>query len=586
MAERLFQAAGDRVDSSAPGFLAEWQARREQLAAILNELADLAQGRDDPQQAERCSAGSVRLTEGRLTLAILGEFKRGKSTLINSLLGAEVMPVGVIPMTSVPLLVQHGDEPQLIVEFESGERRRIDLGELREYATESGNPGNHHRVRQVEVAHPAALLRSGVVLVDTPGIGSIHAHNTRVAYQLLARADAAIFALSIDSPASQAELDFLAAARAQVSHLIFALNKVDLLSAAELDQSSRFVQSALERVVPREGLRLHRISARLRDQGFRTLAAELEQFLAVERGRFLLRRAADVADAALREERRAVQLEQAALALSASESERRLAALQERLKEISRSEVEVVELLSGDIRRLVAGTLEPAIERFRRRGEASTRAAVEAELAAGRAGLRPRLERRLAAVVADEVAGFVPRLDVELEEGLAAVARGHAERANRLMAEVAKATAELFDVPPDRLSLAPSLKPSSGRLVLTEFEDLALGRISSALKGAVPGSLGRGLARRDALARGEELVDRHCGRIHHDALERLKEREQEWRRELKAALEESEAVARRAVAAAAAVRSTDARQQELAKVALDRRMERVRELETRIRATD
>jgi ribosome biogenesis GTPase A len=564
--------------------LTQWQQRRTQLVTILERLAEMAHQRGDQTDAQARRAASARLAEGRLTLAVLGEFKRGKSTLINSLLGAEVMPVGVIPMTSVPLLVQYGDEYQVMVELVSGECVQVDPTALSAYATETGNPGNARGVARVLIQHPAQILSSGVILVDTPGIGSIHAHNTQAAYELLAQADAALFVLSVDSPASRAELDFLAAARGQISRLLFALNKADLLNAEELQEATGFVRSVFEQVAPGEGAAVYAISARSRDEGFQQLESALERFLVQERGRFLLQRAEDVAAGAVRQERQALQLERAALAISAEEADRRIAVLEGRLHEITRQRLEAEEVLAGDIRRLVAGSLDPAIHRFRQLGETRVQAAVEEEIRQGPRDLRPRLERSLAAVITEEVGRFVPELEAELAAGMEETARRHADRTNALITAAVKVISEVFEVTLEELSLGTELRPRSRRLILIKVEDLALERLSSALKGLVPGSAGIGLARRDALSRGEELVDRHCGRLRHDALERVRSQEQEWRRQLATALESLEATVRRAVGAAAAGRSNGMGRQEDLLQLLDRRARRIEELEIGIRS--
>ncbi len=583
---RANPSPGDRdVGPDRASSLTEWQARRSQLVTILDRLAEMAQARGAQAEAETRAAASGRLAEGRLTLAVLGEFKRGKSTLINSLLGAEVMPVGVIPMTSVPLLVQFGAEPQVTVELASGGCVTIDPTALRDYATETGNPGNRRGVVRVLIQHPAPILRSGVILVDTPGIGSIHAHNTEAAYELLAQADAALFVLSVDSPASRAELDFLAAARGQVSRLIFALNKADLLDREELQQATNFVRSVLEQVAPGDPPALYPISARARDAGFQELTAALERFLVQERGQFLLHRAEEVALRSVHQERQALQLERAALTLSSEEADRRIAVLEGRLQEVTRQRLEAEEILAGDIRRLVADSLDPAIHRFRQLGEARVREAVEEEIRSGPHDLRPRLERRLAALITDEVGRFAPQLEAELATGMAEIAGRHADRTNALIAAAVKVISDVFEVSLDQMSLGTALQPSSRRLILIKIEDLALERLSSAVKGLLPGTAGTGLARRDALRRGEELVDRHCGRIRHDAVERLKLREQEWRRELATALDSLEATVRRAVAAAAESRSSGIGRQEEATVALDHRGRLIEELEREIRST-
>ncbi|EQD78043.1 Dynamin family protein, partial [mine drainage metagenome] len=90
--------------------LGEWQRRREGLVDRLRRLGEFIGESGDQAVAADISGAAERLSQGRLTLAVLGEFKRGKSTLINSLLEAPVLPVGVVPMTSVPLRVEYSEE--------------------------------------------------------------------------------------------------------------------------------------------------------------------------------------------------------------------------------------------------------------------------------------------------------------------------------------------------------------------------------------------------------------------------------------------------------------------------------------------
>ena len=69
---------------------------------------------------------------------------------------------------------------------------------LADYITESGNPGNKKQVASVELAYPSPFLESGIILIDTPGIGSTHAHNTRTTEGYLEQVDAGIVVLSVD----------------------------------------------------------------------------------------------------------------------------------------------------------------------------------------------------------------------------------------------------------------------------------------------------------------------------------------------------------------------------------------------------
>ena len=150
-----------------------------------------------------------KLRENRFNLVILGAFKRGKSTLINALMGEAVLPTSIIPLTSVVTILGYGERLEIRVHFQNGQRTVITQEELAAYITEKGNPRNHKGVREVEIAYPSDYLRDGVRIIDTPGVGSVYSHNTEVAYNYLPQVDAAVFVVTVDPPLSAAEEDFL-----------------------------------------------------------------------------------------------------------------------------------------------------------------------------------------------------------------------------------------------------------------------------------------------------------------------------------------------------------------------------------------
>ena len=86
---------------------------------------------------------------------------------------------------------------------------------------------------QVEISHPAAILKHGVVLIDTPGIGSTFTHNTEATLNFLPQCDAALFVVSADPPLTEVEAEFLKEVRSRVSRLFFIFNKVDYLNEQE-----------------------------------------------------------------------------------------------------------------------------------------------------------------------------------------------------------------------------------------------------------------------------------------------------------------------------------------------------------------
>ncbi|MCA1842219.1 MAG: dynamin family protein, partial [Actinobacteria bacterium] len=219
------------------------------MASQLERLSEAAEAvaaasADYPDIAGRGARLADRLRRGRFHVSVLGEFKRGKSTFINALLGAEVLPTGVLPLTAVATELAFGEPGATVVHLDGAERG-IALDELADYVTEARNPDNEEKVERVEVRLGSALLEPGLVLVDTPGIGSIYLHNTDAALRALLDADGAVLVLSADSPLSQQEQELLTGLAERQAPTFFVLNKADHLAPAELDDVRRFVADAL-----------------------------------------------------------------------------------------------------------------------------------------------------------------------------------------------------------------------------------------------------------------------------------------------------------------------------------------------------
>ena len=141
-----------------------------------------------------------RVESDVFNLVAVGEFKRGKSSVLNALIGMDILPVGVVPLTAIATIVSHGEQVTVEVAFDNGERRSVAPQALADYVTEKGNPHNSRGVQEVYVTCPSPWLASGVRLIDTPGIGSVYRHNSEVTYRFLPHADAVLFLLSADQP--------------------------------------------------------------------------------------------------------------------------------------------------------------------------------------------------------------------------------------------------------------------------------------------------------------------------------------------------------------------------------------------------
>jgi GTP-binding protein EngB required for normal cell division len=211
-----------------------------------------------------------RLLQGRFYVACVGQFKRGKSTLLNALIGQAVLPVGVVPVTAVVTVIRYGGELHARVQFGTGTWTDIAPSALREFVSEVENPENVKGVTGVEVLVPSKLLRDGMCLVDTPGIGSVFSGNTEATREFVPHIDAALVVLGADPPISGAELDLVEQTGKLIDHLLFVLNKADRLTDEEREQGKAFAASVLCRRLGREAPPILEVSAAERIKGLAT----------------------------------------------------------------------------------------------------------------------------------------------------------------------------------------------------------------------------------------------------------------------------------------------------------------------------
>jgi septin family protein len=127
----------------------------------------------------------TKLEEETFNLVILGQFKRGKSTFINALLGESILPRAIVPLTSVVTILRYGPQLRVEVQYLNERRQEVQLSELPAYITERENPRNKKGVKEVTVLYPSEYLKGEVRIIDTPGAGSVYSHNTDVAYAYL-----------------------------------------------------------------------------------------------------------------------------------------------------------------------------------------------------------------------------------------------------------------------------------------------------------------------------------------------------------------------------------------------------------------
>ena len=214
--------------SNAPAPTAPTSPDADQLIVELAKLL-AAQGRTD--LASRAQAAAGRLKRPSTIVCVVGEFKQGKSSLVNALLGNNVCPVDDDLATSAITLVRYGEQPGAIVRRRHDDKpmaEPIAISALHDWVSESGNPGNHKGVERVEITVPSALLKQGLVVVDTPGMGGLGAGHAAATLGFLPFADGLIFVSDASAELSAPEIEFLRRATELCPTVLFAQTKIDL----------------------------------------------------------------------------------------------------------------------------------------------------------------------------------------------------------------------------------------------------------------------------------------------------------------------------------------------------------------------
>ncbi|MDX2480231.1 MAG: dynamin family protein [Desulfuromusa sp.] len=440
------------------------------LIEILTQARECLDGLDDDYSDGKSELESLqsRLVAGQFRLAVLGQFKRGKSTLLNALLGEELLPTDILPVTAIPTFIGSSAEIDVQVSFDT-EAEPVtfplssgqSLGDfLTEYVTEAGNPNNHRQVKRVDVSHPAEILKQGIVLIDTPGIGSTHKHNTEVAYQVLPQCDAAIFLVSPDPPITEIELDYLKEIQQYLPRTFFLLNKVDFLDEKEKNVSLRFLADQLAPlcdgvppVLPisaRKGLEA-RLSGDVdgwKNSGMQQVEQNLIDFFAREKQQILhnslQRRICDQINSINMQ----LQLSLSALMLPEAELKQRIEQFRQSLPAVEREKEAAKDILSGDLQRLVE-RLNKEVEEVRVQAKEKIIGKLETHIQS--VADTEELERQVRETLAREMPLFFAPAMRKVAEIVRAEATElltlHQQRSNRLIEQVRQIAAELFDIP-------------------------------------------------------------------------------------------------------------------------------------------
>jgi small GTP-binding protein len=311
------------------------QAKRA-IITRLSELADVADSVGMTTLSRDIRASRIpKIEDERFHLVVLGEFNHGKSTFVNALLGAEVLPTGITPTTAALNHVVHSDQIRARVVMNDGEEKALTREEVKNWVTVAG--GHAGDVRYVEVGFPSPILANNVVLVDTPGVNDLNEQRAEVTYGYVPRADAVLFLLDAGQALKESEREFLNShvLDGTRDRMIFVLGKMDMLNADEKQAVIAYAREGLAKLAPEPTIfplsAKDWLARKDPQSGMPELLGHLEGFLAKDRARVLLDNAATDAarTAAYLESNLGVRMR--AYDLSMSELEDRIAVVRQQL---------------------------------------------------------------------------------------------------------------------------------------------------------------------------------------------------------------------------------------------------------------
>ncbi len=218
--------------------LAERDQKSSEVAEVVRDLGELAASTGRADLAKRLDQTRARLLDPGVRVIVVGEFKQGKSKLINALVNAPACPVDDDVATSVPTTVAYSDEPSawVLVQEEGGtptpdgavERREVPLDQLADFVSERGNPGNERRIVSAEVLLPREILRGGLKLIDSPGVGGLESSNALATLSALSSAHAVLLVSDASQEYTEPEVQFLKHAMRISPNVAAVLAKTDL----------------------------------------------------------------------------------------------------------------------------------------------------------------------------------------------------------------------------------------------------------------------------------------------------------------------------------------------------------------------
>lgn len=533
-------ARGAGSESSA---VSKYSHLKSELLRCIDEMLTIEAVRGCP-----CEELREKIEKNTFNLVVVGQFKRGKTSLINALLGADILPVAVVPLTSIVTIMTYGDALRIKVYFNDGKVAEIKPESLPEYVTEKGNPKNIKDVKEVVITYPSSYLKDGVRLIDTPGVGSIYQHNTDVAYQYLPKSDAALFLLSVDQPMSKAELDFLRDVKEYSNKIFFLLNKADYLNEKDLQESIDFSKSVLKEAMGTD-VRIFPVSARLALEGkisgsedmvqksrLPEFSEVLNRFLMEEKGKILILSVTSNLMRIISQARFEIELELKSLTAPLEELKMKVGVFENKKQEVMLEKQDFDILLDGETKRLLKNILDEDIEKFKKDLIPQVMANLEnyyhENKGLGLKELHNLLQQQVITDVKQAFSGWRVVEDDNLARAFESICKRFILKINDTVDALLKFSSELFQIPFDAVKAEALWTVKSGFYYKFKDEPVGLEMLATSLTLALPKFIGDRIILKKMKEYLLQVIDVQSGRVRYDFAERMDKSKLEFRWEM------------------------------------------------------
>lgn len=478
------------------------------------------------------------LNRNTFSLVVVGQFKRGKTTFINALLGEDILPTAIVPLTSIVTILHYGETLLIKVFSKDGVIQEIPLEDLKLYVTEKYNPKNEKNIDKVEIAYPSDYLRNGVQIIDTPGIASVYEHNTKATYEYLPKADAAIFLVSVDPPLTKAELDFLYDIKKQVVKVFFIQNKIDTVPKKDREESLDFTKNIIIKEVGFKNIHIYPLSAKialegklendknkLEESGLELFEDSLNNFFMKEKGKLLLFSSARKALEIIEESLMIAELSKKSREFSIKELEDKITKFKLFISEIKQEKIDSERLLSSEMEDLEKNILKSDIEKLKNNKTKWLVTKVGVFAIAHKTDSNNEFVKSINGFIDKQIMNIFNewRSSEEkiLKSYLVKILSRFEDRMNSILNKILESASGIFGISQRTLDIKEEFPAQIDFRFQTKDESDLLEMTLNFGKVVLPKIIAHKIILKEAKNKAEMMIDRHCGKSRYDFSQRI-----------------------------------------------------------------